>query len=96
MQKAKLNRPYVETDEKICRGSPVIKGTGMRIVDIVVEYEYLGRTPDEIINAHPYLKLEQVHDAISHYYENRKEIDEKIRSDKQFIREISKTQGAGS
>jgi len=36
---------------------------------------------DEIINAHPHLKLEQIHDALSYYYENRKELDEKIKRD---------------
>ena len=69
MQKAKVDHPYIEENEKICNGSPVIKGTRMRIVDIAVEYEYLNRTPDEIIAAHPHLKLEQVHDALSYYYE---------------------------
>lgn len=95
MQKAKVHHPYIEADEKICDGSPVIKGTRMRVLDIAVEYEYLNQTPDEIINAHPHLKLEQVHDALSYYYENRKELDEKIKSDKQFIQELSKALGAG-
>lgn len=91
MQRTKVNHPYIEINEKICGGSPVIKGTRIRIVDIAIEYEYLNYTPDEIINAHPHLKLEQVHDALSYYYENRAELDEKIRSDKQFIQELSKT-----
>lgn len=95
MQKAKVNHPYIEADERICGGSPVIKGTRMRVVDIAVEYEYLNCTPDEIISAHPHLKLEQVHDALSYYYENRNELDEKIKSDKQFVQELSKTSGAG-
>jgi len=95
MQKARLNHPYIEANEKVCGGSPVIKGTRMRVVDIAVEYEYLNRAPDEIISAHPHLKLEQIHDALSYYYENRDELDEKIKSDKQFIQEISKTLGAG-
>lgn len=95
MQKAKVDHPYIEVNEKICGGSPVIRGTRMRVVDIVIEYEYLNRTPDEIIGAHPHLKLEQVHDALSYYYANRKELDEKIKSDKQFIQELSKTLGAG-
>ena len=68
----------------------MIKGTRTRVVDIAIEYEYLNLTPDEIINAHPHLKLEHVHDALSYYYENRKELDEKIKSDKQFIEKLSK------
>ena len=91
MQKTKVNHPYIEENEKICSGSPVIKGTRMRVVDVAVEYEYLNRTPDEIISAHPHLKLEQVHDALSYYYENRSELDEKIRKDKQFIQDLAKT-----
>jgi len=90
-----MNHPYIETDKKICGGSPVIKGTRTRVVDIAIEYEYLNRTPDEIISAHPHLKLEQVHDALSYYYENRNELDEKIKKDKQFIQELSKTLGTG-
>ena len=95
MQKTKMNHPYIETDKKICSGSPVIKGTRTRVVDIAIEYEYINRTPDEIISAHPHLKLEQVHDALSYYYENRNELDEKIKKDKQFIQELSKTLGTG-
>ena len=95
MQKAKVNHPYIEANKKICGGSPVIKGTRMRVINIAVEYEYLNHTPDEIISAHPHLKLEQVHDALSYYYENRKELDEKIKSDKQFIQKLSKNLRAG-
>jgi uncharacterized protein (DUF433 family) len=94
LQKTKLSHPYIETDRKISGGSPVIKGTRTRVVDIAIEYEYLNRTPDEIISAHSHLKLEQLHDALSYYYENRS-LDGKIRKDKQFIRELSNTLGAG-
>jgi len=92
MQEAKVKHPYVEINPKICNGSPIIKGTRIKIVDIAIEYEHQNRTPDEIINAHPHLKLEQIHDALSYYYENRAELDKKIRQDKQFIQQLSKTQ----
>ena len=55
MQKAKINHPYIEANEKICGGSSVIKGTRTRVVDIAIEYEYLNHTPDEIISAYPIL-----------------------------------------
>jgi len=78
----------VEINPKICNGSPVVAGTRIRIVDIAIEYEYLSRPPDEIITAHPHLKLEQVHDALSYYYEHRAEMDKKIKEDKQFIQNL--------
>jgi len=91
LQKTRIEHPYVEINAKICNGSPVIAGTRVRIVDVAIEYEYLNRTPDDIINAHPHLKLEQVHDALSYYYENRNVIDKKIKEDKQFIKKIAET-----
>ncbi len=90
-----MSHPYIGRNPNICGGSPVIKGTRVRVVDIAIEYEYLGRTPDEIVGAHLHLKLKQVHDALSYYYENRSGLDEKIRKDKQFVAELSKKLGAG-
>lgn len=84
----KTAHPYVEVNPKKCGGSPMVKGTRVRVVDVAIEYEYLNRTPDEIVNAHPHLKLEQIHDALSYYYENRAELDEKSREDEKFIREL--------
>ena len=57
-----------------------------------MEYEYLNHTPDEIITAHPHLKLEQIHDALLYYYENRAQLDRKIKEDKQFIEQLSEIQ----
>jgi uncharacterized protein (DUF433 family) len=88
----KVEHPYVLVNPKISGGSPVVAGTRVRIVDIAVEYEYLNCSPDEIVTAHPQLKLEQVHDALSFYYENRAELDKKIKDDKQFIEKLRQTQ----
>ena len=88
LQETKVKHPYVEINSKICNGSPIIKGTRIRIIDIAIEYEHLNHTPDEIINAHPHLKLEQIHDALSYYYENRAELDKKIKEDKQRIQKL--------
>lgn len=93
MQRTRMSHPYFEKNQKISGGSPVVRGT--RVVDIAIEYEYLGRTPDEIVSAHPHLKLEQIHDALSYYRENRGEFDEKIRKDRQLVKELSKKFGAG-
>jgi uncharacterized protein (DUF433 family) len=88
----RTEHPYVSVNPKICGGSPVVARTRVRVVDIVVEYEYLNQSPDEIINAHPHLKLEQIHDALSYYYENRAEFDKKIKEDKEFIEKLIETQ----
>ena len=85
LKRGSTNHPFVVKSKDICGGSPIIEGTRTRVIDIAIEYEILGRSPDEIITAHPYLNLPQVHDALSFYYENRDELDQKAEQDQEFI-----------
>jgi len=82
--------PYISINPKISRGSPVISGTRVRVIDIAIEYDRLGLTPDQIIDAHPHLTLEAVHDALSYYYENQAIFDEEISQRKENIKKLSK------
>jgi uncharacterized protein (DUF433 family) len=84
------NHPFVVKNREICGGSPIIEGTRTRVIDIAIEYEILGHSPDEIITSHPYLNLPQVHDALSFYYENRDELDRKAEQDQEFITRLRK------
>ncbi len=84
------NHPFIIKNMDICGGCPIIDGTRTRVIDIAIEYEMLGHSPDEIISAHPYLNLSQVHDALSFYYENRDELDQRIEKDHQFITQLKK------
>lgn len=86
----KLKHPYISIDPKLSKGSPVISGTRVRVVDIAIEYDRLGFTPDQIVDAHPQLKLEAVHDALSYYYENRVAFDEDIKKKREAVKEITR------
>ena len=90
LKKVSTNHPFIVKREEICAGSSIIEGTRTRVIDIVVEYEMLGYSPDEIIEAHPYLTLQQVHDALSYYYENQEELDRKIEEDRELISKLKK------
>jgi len=81
--------PYISINRRISRGSPVISGTRLRVIDLVIEYDRLGHTPDQIIDAHPHLTLEALHDALSYYYENQAAIDKEISQRKENIRKLS-------
>ena len=94
MEKSFAIHPYIVQDDKISGGSPIIRGSRVRIVDIVIEYEYLGWSPDRIIDAHPQLNLSQVHDALSFYYERREDIDREISDRKEKIAELEQQYGA--
>ncbi|MCK4394339.1 DUF433 domain-containing protein [Candidatus Bipolaricaulota bacterium] len=95
MSEVVTRHPYITRDERISGGSPVITGTRTRVIDVVIEYEYLGRTADEIINAHPHLNLTQVHDALSYYYEHREKMDREIRERQERVEELRKRYQSG-
>lgn len=84
----KTNHPYIVRTHDICNGSPTLAGTRTRVIDIVIEYTMLGKSPDEIIDAHPYLDLAKVHDALSFYYENRAKLDAEIQERIRDIEEL--------
>ena len=84
------NHPFVVKNKDICGGSPIIEGTRTGVIDIAIEYEILGQSPHEIISAHPHLNLPQVHDALSFYYENRDELDQKAEQDQEFVTRLKK------
>ena len=90
LRRESTNHPFVVKNKDICGGSPIVEGTRTRVIDIAIEYEMLGRSPDEIISSHPHLNLPQVHDALSFYYENRDELDQKAAQDQEFIALLKK------
>ena len=80
---------YITKDPKISGGSPVIAGTRVRVIDIIIEYDRLWMTPDEIIDAHPQVSLEAVHDALSFYYENIESFDSEISARRDNLRKAA-------
>ena len=84
LRKEATRHPYIVKNKDVCDGSPIIEGTRTRVIDIAVEYDTLGHSPDEIIRSHPNVNLYQIHDALSYYYENRDEMDKKIKQDQEF------------
>lgn len=76
---------YISTDPAICDGKPIIAGTRTRVAQIAVEYDRLGWTPDEIVEAHPHLTLAQVHDALSFYNEHRVTLESHITDGQEFV-----------
>src|SRR4030066_805140 len=86
----KTKHPYISIDLKISGGQPVISGTRIKVMDIAIKYELMGISADRIIEEFPHLKLEQIHDALSYYYEHKELFDRKYRADQLLIRQLKK------
>lgn len=75
-----VKHPYITTTRKIRDGQPVISGTGIRVLDIAIRYEIMEMSTEDILVAYPHLNLSQIHDALSYYYERKKEMDKTWKS----------------
>jgi uncharacterized protein (DUF433 family) len=82
--------PYVTRKKEICNGSPIIEGTRVRVIDIAIEFDRLGYSPDRIADAHPHLSLSQIHDALSYYYEHQIELDTEIANRRKVLTELKR------
>jgi uncharacterized protein (DUF433 family) len=58
---------------------PIIAGTTMKVVELVVEQQAYGWSPEELHFQHPYLTLGQIHSALAYYWDHREELDRDIR-----------------
>ncbi|MDT5123284.1 MAG: hypothetical protein QOC96_2766 [Acidobacteriota bacterium] len=68
---------YIETDEEILGGEPIIKGTRTP-VRAVVETWRMGVAAEEITHHLPHLTQAQVFDALSYYSDHQAEINHYI------------------
>src|SRR4030065_2811190 len=78
----KLKHLYIERKKGVCGGEPVIVGTRIS-VSLIVELEQLGHSVDEIVSMYPHITHAQVYDALSYYYDHKKEIDKILRENKE-------------
>lgn len=85
-----VEKSHIVRDEGICGGQPRISGTRLKVQHIIIEYERLGWTPDQICDAHRELNLADVHAAITYYYDHKEEIDEIIKKDEELISSLKK------
>ncbi len=77
------DHPYVERRPGVCGGEPVIVGTRFPVRSVVTNVYRLGLTPEEIVEAWPYLTLAHIHDALSFYHDHRRMIDRAIRENRE-------------
>ncbi len=74
----------------VCGGKACIAGTRIRVMDIVIWYEFQGKTPDEIVFHYPTLRLSDVHHALAYYYDHIDDIREEMRREDEVAEEFRK------
>lgn len=67
---------------------PVIRGTDIKVSQVASEFEHLGMTADEIVEAHPHLSLSDVHAALAYYYDHPQVIRQECQEGRAIIAEM--------
>lgn len=75
------------------KGTPVIAGTTMKVVELVVEKLAHGWSPEELYFQHPYLTLGQIYSALAYYADHQVELEKDIENRLELSNKLEKETG---
>jgi uncharacterized protein (DUF433 family) len=81
-----LSINLITTNPKIRGGRPCVKGTGIKVADIVMAHIFHDRSPGEIAADYE-LNIASIYAALAYYYEHKDELDSDIREQIRVARE---------
>lgn len=69
---------------------PVIEGTKIKVIELVLDKIAYGWSPEELQYQHPQLTLGQVYSALAYYADHQDDIDQKIEDQLQQVDRLRK------
>jgi uncharacterized protein (DUF433 family) len=76
-----LHIDEIVSDPKIRGGRPVIKGTGLRVIDIAAYHIGPDKQSPEQLAANFRLTLGQIHASLAYYYLHKEELEADMRAE---------------
>lgn len=70
---------------------PRIVGTTTKVIEVVLDQQAYGWSPEEIQYQHPHLTLGQIHAALAYYWDHRIELDQDIQQRLDRVTQIQQT-----
>lgn len=86
---------HIEVRPEKCGGKPCIAGTRIRVWDVYILSERLGKTPDEIRTDYPELSLANIYAALAYYFDHQSEIDAQMKAADDFVDHLKALGGPG-
>ena len=87
---AKTNYEHIVLDEK---DVPIVAGTNMKVIELVLEKTAYGWSPEELHFQHPYLSLGQIYSALAYYWDHKEALDRDIEGRLEIVNQIQKEGG---
>ncbi|MDJ0616144.1 MAG: DUF433 domain-containing protein [Calothrix sp. MO_192.B10] len=63
---------YVQLDE---HNVPIIKGTTMKVIELINSQFAYGWSPEELHLNYPHLSMSQIYSALAYYWDHKQELD---------------------
>jgi uncharacterized protein (DUF433 family) len=70
---------------------PMIAGTTMKVIELVLDHLAYGWSPEELHFQHPDLTLGQIHSALAYYWDHKAELDGDIERRLQVVDQLQRT-----
>lgn len=67
---------------------PIIAGTTIKVIELVVEKMAYGWSPEELHFQHPYLSLGQIYSALAYYWDHASELERDLERRLQFVEQL--------
>lgn len=72
---------------------PIIEGTNMKVIEVVLEKTAYGWSPEELHFQHPYLTLGQIYSALAYYWDHQEDLDQDIERRLEFVKQAQQSMG---
>lgn len=83
-----VSREHIEIVEGAGGPKPCIRGTRIRVIDVLGWYEELGWSAAKIVEEFPHITHADVYAALAYYWDHKDELDRWIAEDRAYIEEM--------
>jgi uncharacterized protein (DUF433 family) len=70
---------------------PLIAGTRVKVIELVLDHLAYGWSPEELHFQHPQLTMGQIHSALAYYWDHKAELDQDIARRLQLVDQLQQT-----
>ena len=75
---------------------PMIAGTTMKVVELVLDHLAYGWSPEELHFQHPSLTMGQIYSALAYYWDHKAELDQDIERRLRFVEQVQQSTKSSS
>lgn len=71
---------------------PMIAGTTMKVIELVLAQQAYGWSPEELHFQFPTITLGQIYSALAYYWDHREALDQDIKQREEYVEALQKAQ----